>query len=277
MNLERGEHNLAIWSPLTTHWSVTSDSSPRGDRIQSIGHHHAASTSLASVLAAMQPGGREVSSNYVIYRDQIWGVVPEDRRAWTSGSAIDDNRAITYEIINSSAGPSWTFDPVTIDTVMRLDADISRRYGIPLQHGLPGFWEHRNLWEWFRRSYPTACAGPSFNINQIILGTAKKLAPSPAPPKPKIKKEAEMLGMYVGDGEGRLGPVGGKYWATFDGANKTITYLTNSDANAVSSNMGTPFASLTYKAWGAYHLQADTFIDATVDPPVKLSGPKGTR
>lgn len=165
---------MAVWSPLTTHWAVNmQDCSSRGGaKVDTIIHHHAASSNKLATLALFAPGGREVTPNYFIVGREIWGIVPEDYRAWTSGSYEDDRRAITYEILNSANGPNWPFDPVTLDTVARLDADIARRYGVPLRHAQPGFMEHRNVYEWFRRGYATACAGPSFNINQIINNTA---------------------------------------------------------------------------------------------------------
>lgn len=177
---------MAIWSPLTTNWAVnTIDSQPRTAAIDSIIHHHTAGTNKLATLALFAPGGREVTPNYFIAGNEIWGIVPEDRRAFTSGSPYDDQRAITYEILNSSGAPGWNFSPETLDTVARLDADIASRYGIPLQHSQPGFLEHRNLFEWFGRSYPTACAGPAFNINQIIQATAANMNTNNNPAQPE--------------------------------------------------------------------------------------------
>lgn len=186
---------MAIWSPLTTHWAVNLvDSSPRTSKTDTIIHHHVAGTNKLAALAIFAPGGREATPNYFIVGREIWGIVPEDRRAWTSGSAFDDQRAITYEILNLTGGPNWGFDPVTLDTVARLDADIAKRYGVPLRHAQPGFMEHRNIYEWFRRGYATACAGPSFHINQIISATAVKMNTAPATPE---EEEEEMnIGMY---------------------------------------------------------------------------------
>lgn len=204
------------WSPLTTSWSVTTDSSPRHLSVDSIGHHHAASTSLGSVLAMMQPGGREVSSNYVISGKNIVGVVPETRRAWTSGDPDADSRSITYEVVNASASPDWSFYQDTVESIIALDADISEHYGIPLRHGIPGFWEHRNLFEWFKRSYATACAGPSFNIRYIIDRTIARMS------EPK-KGTIEVIHYHHQDptarGGGRtLAPGGGVYLHTTKGA-----------------------------------------------------------
>lgn len=93
-----------------------------------------------------------------------------------------------------------------------------------------------------------------------------------------------MIGLRINDGRGRYGSANEWYYATFDSANKTVTYLSNDtsggkpgDANQVAVNLGASFANVTYAAWEGYLLQADTFIDATVDPPVRLAGPKGTR
>lgn len=169
---------MAIWSPLTTHWAVNmQDCSSRGGvRVDTIIHHHAATSNKLVALSLFAPGGREVTPNYFIAGREIWGIVPEDFRAWTSGSSRDDARAMTYEILNSGNGPGWPIDPVTLDTVARLDADIASRYGVPLRHAQPGFMEHADVYEWFGRGYPTSCAGPGFSINQTIKKTAEIMA-----------------------------------------------------------------------------------------------------
>lgn len=158
-----------IWSPLTTHFAVNYvDSEPRTAPVRGIGHHHTASNNELVSLQQFYPGGRTVTPNYFIAGKRIYGIVPENRRAYTTGDKTADNGSITYEILNSTTSPNWAFDPDTLDTVARLDADIMRRYGVKPVHALEGFWEHRNIYEWFRRSYPTACAGPSFLIYNVI-------------------------------------------------------------------------------------------------------------
>lgn len=158
------------FSKLTTHFQInTVDRSSRGNyKISSIGHHHTAGPSKLGALSQFLVGGRTVTPNYFIWEDEIWGIVDENYRAYTSASPIDDSRAITYEICNATAGPNWSFSKKTLDTVARLDADIVERYDIPLKEGLPGFWQHRNIYEWFGRGYATACAGPSFSTPAMI-------------------------------------------------------------------------------------------------------------
>lgn len=98
--------------------------------------------------------------------------------------------------------------------------------------------------------------------------------PKPATPKP-VNRSNKMIGLYGADGEGRYGKKGVTYWWVFDPDNRVITYLDAAGAKALSTTMGTSFGNTPYKTWDAFHMQADTFIDATVDPPVRLSGPKG--
>ena len=197
-----------VHSVLTTRFAVTTDRSSRGGAaITSIGHHHTAGTSLEVALGLFQPGGRTVSPNYCIRGRDIVLVVPEEYRAWTSADSWADGQSITYEIVNSTGSPYWQFDPETIESVIRLDADISRRYGIQVRHDLPGFWEHKNLYQWFGRSYATACAGPSFDINYII----GRVATTPAGGGYTPIEEDEMPELLFNQ---RVGP-----WSLAEGGN----------------------------------------------------------
>lgn len=121
--------------------------------------HHCASTSLSGVLRMMATGSREVSANYVIGNGgEIVGVVPEESRAWTSGSASWDGRAITFEIVNESGGPDWRISDKAMGAVERILADISGRYGIPLSRDTVV--THQELYTIHGASYATACPGP---------------------------------------------------------------------------------------------------------------------
>ena len=163
-----------VWSKLTTKWAVNyTDSEPRTARVVGIGHHHTASPNELATLQLFYPGGRTVTPNYFITPTDIYGIVPENRRAYTSADKTFDNGSITYEILNSTAGPFWRFDPRTLENVKKLDADIMRRYGVPAKHGFPGFWEHKNVYQWTGRGYSTACAGPAFFIGVIIAGSVQ--------------------------------------------------------------------------------------------------------
>lgn len=130
--------------------------------------HGMASTDFAGTLAMVaDPSGRQVSANYFISNEgKIVGCVDESLRAWTSGSPNDggqgaawDRRSITVEVENSTGGPEWGFSPAAKEALAQLMADVSRRHRFPLTRtGKTGtVLEHRELWEFWAASYPTAC------------------------------------------------------------------------------------------------------------------------
>src|SRR6478735_658627 len=103
-------------SVLTNGVQITSDSDARNQRIDHFIVHHAATTSLAAILALFQPGGRTVSANYALGSDgTLILAVDEDRRAWTSSDAGWDGRSVTIEVANSVAGGSWPVSDASFD------------------------------------------------------------------------------------------------------------------------------------------------------------------
>lgn len=227
-----------------------------------------------------------VSANYILYSDgRLFGQVPEEYRAWTSGSWEADSWSITIEIqnvagrypgANDDDPRSWPISDAAIAKLIQLWADVGARYG----------WGtiNRDRIRGHREFAQTACPGGyvwhrlgwiAAEADSLMKGGGRVPLPKP---KPK-RRRMDMLGMRLNDGEGRYGKAGGWLFATFAPENKAVTYLANDDgkedANQVSINMGFSFANLTYPAYEGYCAQAETFIDATVDPPVRLSGPKG--
>lgn len=157
-----------------------------GSRIDTFLIHHMASTDGEGVTRMMWgAGGREVSANYTILNDgTLYGVVPEEDRAWTSGAAGDggrgaawDRRSITVEIENESAAPDWRISAAAITTAARLLNDLRARYGVTNVLG------HRDLYERFGASYPTFCPGP--NTVATIVAKAASLAAKPTTTTPK--------------------------------------------------------------------------------------------
>lgn len=130
-----------------------------GRKVDRIILHHAAGTSLGAVLDMMRYGTREVSSNYVIGNGgEIIGVVPEEFRAWTSGSASWDGRAITFEIVNETGAPDWRISDKAFQAVAQMLADIAARYGLTLNRTT--VITHQELYAKHGASYATACPGP---------------------------------------------------------------------------------------------------------------------
>jgi hypothetical protein len=79
---------------------------------------------------------RQASSNYGIGTDgRIGCYLPEEYHAWTSSSYWNDDRAITIEVANTTAGVmygTWAVSDAAFDSLVNLCADICKRYGFTL-------------------------------------------------------------------------------------------------------------------------------------------------
>lgn len=206
--------------------------SARQSRVDRIILHHAASTSLSGVLSMMETGSRQVSSNYVIGNSgEIVGVVPEEFRAWTSGSTSWDGRAITFEIINETGGPDWRISDAAFASVTMILADISVRYGIPLNRDT--VITHQELYTRYGASYATACPGPFL---QPKIDALISLATSGSVPTSQ-KEDEDMRLVWDTTGNG--------YLVTTDGALPVGSPLIyNLFYRLLNSNqLATPFVS----------------------------------
>lgn len=126
-------------SPLVTYSRQPSmnKSNPRTEKISKITIHH-----WSGVISTAKQGvdyfcskscmeNRQVSSNYVIGNDGSIGMmIPENRRAWTSSSSWNDQRAITIEVSNSKTGGDWPISDAAMKSLIKLCADICQRNGI---------------------------------------------------------------------------------------------------------------------------------------------------
>lgn len=148
--------------------SSSQRSSREGATIDHIILHHSAATNAEVVLDMMTSGSRQVSSNYVIGNDgTIYGVVDEEDRAWTSGSSDDggkgaawDRRSITFECLDLSTD-GWTISDASYKSIAAVMADVAKRYGFELVRAgaNSSVFGHKDLWDYFQASYPTACPG----------------------------------------------------------------------------------------------------------------------
>jgi len=170
-----------VYSKLTNQVRISSQSSSRnGSKVDTFLIHHQAGTNDDAVIAAMVSGSKGVSANYTISNEgRITCVVPEELRAWTSGSSYDggkgaawDRRAITVEIENQSAGGSWPISTAALTAAARLLQDLRARYKINYVLG------HRDLWERYRASYATFCPGPATVARIVSLASSLSAAGS---------------------------------------------------------------------------------------------------
>lgn len=107
-----------------------------GERVCKITPHHMAVKWTGERCAqSFDAYGRNASANYCIgYDGEIVGCVDENDRSWCSASGWNDRKAITIEVSNSSTGGDWPISQKSWDSLVRLCADICRRYGFRLDY-----------------------------------------------------------------------------------------------------------------------------------------------
>jgi hypothetical protein len=219
------------YSPLTDRVYLTSDSSSRnGGKVDRFIVHHAATTSLAAILALFQPGGRTVSASYALGSDgTLVLAVDEDRRPWTSASEGWDGRAVTIEVANSSAGGAWPVSDAAFDKLARLIADVSIRYGFPINDDT--VLTHQELYTRYGDSYPTACPGDLQRRKAELLRLANKYRTSATAggDEAPIEKEYDMTSPVMIRRRGNpaewmlLDPI--LYGIEYDEENNPVTFV----------------------------------------------------
>lgn len=105
-------------------------------------HHVAGNLTVEAVGRIFQTPGRNASSNYGIGQGRVAMYVEEKNRAWTSSSAWNDNRAVTFEVANCKGAPNWEISDLDWNTMVNLCVDICQRNpGIVQKDGkTPGLW-----------------------------------------------------------------------------------------------------------------------------------------
>lgn len=138
---------------------ISPNSSPRSVKIDRITIHHMACVASAEACGAgFQPKSRQASSNYGIGKDGEVGLyVDESRRAWTSSNRINDDRAVTIEVSNSSRGGEWPVSDKVYAKLIDLCVDICQRNGIKKLNYTGDTSGNLTMHKWFAN---TACPGP---------------------------------------------------------------------------------------------------------------------
>lgn len=97
-------------------------------------HHMSGNLSIETCGNLFKSKSRKSSSNYGIGSDgRIACYVDEENRAWTSSSKWNDDRAITIEVANNNT-KKWTISDKAMESLIKLCADICRRYNFKLQY-----------------------------------------------------------------------------------------------------------------------------------------------
>lgn len=119
-----GFSSLIAGTVLTNNCTV-----PRNHAIDTQTPHYMAGYATGAQCAkSFVPAARRASANYCLgyLPNDIIGNVDEKNRAWTTGSSLNDHRAITFECANMSGG---ALTNATWNSLVRLSADICKRYG----------------------------------------------------------------------------------------------------------------------------------------------------
>ena len=178
-------------SDLSTYASTISpNKNVRNQPITKITIHHMAGNVDADEQARrFSYVQRQASSNYCISGKKIVCCVPEEYRAWTSGSRWNDFQAITIEVANSTGKPTYEISKDSYDSLIRLCADICKRYNIE-----PCFNGTKNASFTFHYMFhATECPGPYIKANiQNIIKDIKAVMQggNPEPVKPEPEKPA---------------------------------------------------------------------------------------
>lgn len=169
---------------------------PDGAKIEGLVVHHHATTSNAGIDRLVKSND-PASANYII-RDNgnLIGSVPEEYRAWTSGSAEVDNVHITVEVQNSTGAPTWKISNAALATLVLLYADVAKRRKFePVKSNIPG---HRDF-------AATACPGPYLypKLGEVAQKAAalngnieKPKPPTPSKPTPPTSNKLIVDGFW---------------------------------------------------------------------------------
>lgn len=163
-------------------------------------HHMAGINSAKGCGAIFQRPGRNGSSHYGIGKDgEIAWYVDENCVAWTNSNWPSNQRAITIENSNDEIGGNWHVSDATLNSLIKLVADIAKR------NGLGKLVPEQNL-TWHSMYVATSCPGPYLlSKMQYIAEEANKIngegsAPAPAPqPAPAPAPAPAPSGIKVGD------------------------------------------------------------------------------
>lgn len=140
-------------------------------------HHMAGVLSAAQCGAIFQRPGRNGSSHYGIgLNGEIGWYVDENCVAWTNSNWPSNQRAVTIETSNCEIGGDWKVSDASLNSLIKLVADIAKRNGLGTL--VPG----KNL-TWHSMYASTDCPGPYLRSKmQYIADEANKINnPTPAP------------------------------------------------------------------------------------------------
>ncbi len=181
---------------------------PRWYKIDSIVLHHMAGNLSANLCGRwFQNPSARCSSNYGIGSDgTIAGYVPEEYRAWTTGSWKIDHRAITIEVADDGKNPWHTSDRALRATI-DLCVDICKRNGIKRLNYTGDKSGNLQKHCWYQN---TDCPGAYLGSKFTYIAS-------------EVNKALASGGKYTGALPSKFPKKAGKY-TTGDGYDKNVSY-----------------------------------------------------
>lgn len=122
-----------------------------GHKIRKITIHHMAGVLSAEQCGNIFQGNRKASAHYGVGKDgKIGQYVDETNTAWADGNWISNCESVTIETSNSSTGGNWPVSDITLNSLIKLVADIAKR------NNLGKLVKGKNL-TWHQMYASTAC------------------------------------------------------------------------------------------------------------------------
>lgn len=101
-----------------------------GYKIKGIVIHHAVTKNISAVDATFANASRQASAHYTVGGKEIHQHVSEANTAWHCGNWYGNHATVGIETVNSTLAPDYKVSDQSLDTLIKLVADIAKRNGL---------------------------------------------------------------------------------------------------------------------------------------------------
>lgn len=156
-----------------------------GYKIKGIVIHHAVTTNISAVDATFQNPSRQASAHYTVGGKEIHQHVSEANTAWHCGNWYGNHATVGIETVNSTLAPDYKVSDESLNTLIKLVADIAKRNNLGKlwldpKADYPTLSGHK---DWYGAA--TACPGPYLYPKlQYIADKANAINYPPKPVEP---------------------------------------------------------------------------------------------
>lgn len=156
-----------------------------GYKIKGIVIHHAVTTNISAVDATFANPSRQASAHYTVGGKEIHQHVSEADTAWHCGNYYGNHATVGIETVNSTLAPDYKVSDESLDTLIKLVADIAKRNNLGKlwldpKADYPTLSGHK---DWYGAA--TACPGPYLYPKlQYIADKANAINYPPKPVEP---------------------------------------------------------------------------------------------